>query len=47
MVLLVTINLSAIGYGSLFGTAIVQAYVYGSTCVNDRRWIKAVVGTVM
>jgi hypothetical protein len=32
---------------SLFGTAIIQAYVYSSTCGQDRRRIKAVVGTVM
>jgi hypothetical protein len=41
------VDLRMTPYLSLFGTAIVQAYVYGSTYVNDRRWIKAVVGTVM
>jgi hypothetical protein len=34
-------------YRSLFGTAIIQAYVYSSTYRQDSLRIKAVVGTVM
>jgi hypothetical protein len=34
-------------YRSLFGTAIIQAYVYSSTYRQDSLRIKAIVGTVM